>query len=278
MNTQKAYNLISKVIVWLNHRKDKNIRIADLCRKCDVSQDELEEILAEWAGLTVQEFLYFISPVHNLQLIHSDEQLSLFDEKHLPHTQIPSPVVEIIPMSVDVDENRAERLNINYEFYKSPFGELTVASSSEGVCYIAFDEDETKAIRNMKSRFSHAVFSRQKDDFQAAAVAVFELKHRHLVRLHMKGTDFQLLVWNQLLKIPFGELRTYQQLADELNLPTASRAVGTAIGRNPIAYIVPCHRVVQSTGNFGDYMWGSGRKMAIVAWEMGRFRYSKPNF
>lgn len=88
----------------------------------------------------------------------------------------------------------------------------------------------------------------------------------------MKGTEFQLLVWNQLLKIPIGKLVSYHMIADDLNMPTASRAIGTAIGRNPIAYIVPCHRVIQSGGNFGGYMWGNTRKMAITAWEAG-FKY-----
>jgi AraC family transcriptional regulator of adaptative response/methylated-DNA-[protein]-cysteine methyltransferase len=89
----------------------------------------------------------------------------------------------------------------------------------------------------------------------------------HQVKLHLKGTDFQLKVWETLLKIPMGELATYGKIAEKIHKPRASRAVGTAIGNNPVAFLIPCHRIIQSSGHFGGYMWGNTRKTAIIGWE-----------
>ncbi|MFA7615670.1 MAG: methylated-DNA--[protein]-cysteine S-methyltransferase [Weeksellaceae bacterium] len=183
-----------------------------------------------------------------------------------------SEFTQIIPMTDDEYGNKASNQKIYYEFYDSPFDEIIVASTSKGVCYMAFDKNHEEAFSNMKSRFYNSEFVQKKTEFQTAAMSIFDLKNSKPIKLHMKGTEFQLAVWIQLLKIPIGKLVSYHMIADDLKMPTASRAIGTAIGRNPIAYIVPCHRVIQSGGNFGGYMWGNTRKMAITAWESG-FKY-----
>ena len=137
---------------------------------------------------------------------------------------------------------------------------------------MAFEEDEAVAKINLMKRFPNAEFIQQTDDLQKKAWSIFSQDWKNLktVKLHLKGTEFQLKVWESLLKIPMGKLSTYGNLAEEIGNSKASRAVGTAIGSNPVAFLIPCHRVIQSTGKIGGYMWGRERKQMIIGWESAK--------
>lgn len=134
---------------------------------------------------------------------------------------------------------------------------------------MAFNDDEEKALEDLKAKFPNATFQRKLDMLQQNALFIFQhdWSKLHQIKLHLKGTDFQVKVWETLLKIPMGQLSTYGSIAQRIGNPNASRAVGTAIGSNPVAFLIPCHRVIQSNGNIGDYMWGNTRKTAIIGWE-----------
>jgi AraC family transcriptional regulator of adaptative response/methylated-DNA-[protein]-cysteine methyltransferase len=134
---------------------------------------------------------------------------------------------------------------------------------------MAFGEDDKMMLDALRSRFSNALIREGKDEFQQSALSIFHRGDHSLqkIKLHLKGTDFQLKVWESLLQIPMGGLSTYGNIAQNIGKPNAARAVGTAIGSNPIAFLIPCHRVIQSSGIFGGYMWGPDRKAAIIGWE-----------
>ena len=134
---------------------------------------------------------------------------------------------------------------------------------------MAFADEPDAALEELKMYFPKASYSQLVDRFQQTAMFVFNQDWKKLdkVKLHLKGTPFQIKVWETLLKIPMGKLSTYGSIAKEIDSPKASRAVGTAIGDNPVAFLIPCHRVIQSTGNFGEYHWGSIRKTAMIGWE-----------
>lgn len=134
---------------------------------------------------------------------------------------------------------------------------------------MAFAEDEITGFIALKDKFPNAQFSKKLDLSQQNALFIFQNDWSKLseIKLHLKGTDFQLKVWETLLKIPMGQLSTYGSIANQIQKPNASRAVGTAIGSNPVAFLIPCHRVIQSSGTFGGYMWGNTRKTAIIGWE-----------
>lgn len=266
-NYQKISNFIEII-----KNQTKNLNFEKAFEKADIRRNDFEKLLKSWSGLSLSQFLNAISPKHNFSLLNHDSQISLFDEKTENYGKAASEFTQIIPMADDEYGNKGSNQKIYYEFYDSPFDEIIVASTSKGVCYMAFDKNHEEAFSNMKSRFYNSEFVQKKTEFQTAAMSIFDLKNSKPIKLHMKGTEFQLAVWIQLLKIPIGKLVSYHMIADDLKMPTASRAIGTAIGRNPIAYIVPCHRVIQSGGNFGGYMWGNTRKMAITAWESG-FKY-----
>ena len=166
-------------------------------------------------------------------------------------------------------KNGGENLSINYSFAESPFGNILVASTPKGICHIAFADDEKKALEILQKTFPNADYKQMVDLVQQNVLYIFthDWSKLNQVKLHLKGTEFQLKVWETLLKIPMGQLTTYGNIAKQLQQPNAARAVGTAIGDNPVAFLIPCHRVIQSTGVFGQYHWGGTRKTAMIGWE-----------
>ena len=133
---------------------------------------------------------------------------------------------------------------------------------------MAFEGDRALACRQLLDAFPQAQFTAQTDAFQQSALRIFaDAESLPSIKLHLKGTPFQLKIWQSLLKIPMGQLKTYGDIAQDIENPQANRAVGTAIGRNPVAFLIPCHRVIRSTGIIGGYKWGAPRKTAMIGWE-----------
>ena len=164
-------------------------------------------------------------------------------------------------------KGKDEELNINYGFGVTRFGIVMTASTSKGICYTGFvDDGEAEAIEELKRRFPYAHYIKREDDHQRNALSVFENAEGNgkRIMLHLKGTAFQLSIWRKLVQIPFGGLVSYASLTGDTK---KSRAAGTAVGDNPVGYLVPCHRVVRGNGEFGQYYWGPDRKAALISWE-----------
>jgi len=175
--------------------------------------------------------------------------------------------VIIVKMSPAEQKNGGRNLLIHYIYSKNIFGYLLLAATEKGICYAAFDNDQHTAFAELKDIFPKAAFLNQNHRLIENVLPAFEKKQVQPIILHLKGTDFQIEVWEELLKIPFGETSTYGEIAQKLHKPKASRAVGSAVGANPVSFIVPCHRVIQSTGKIGGYHWGVQRKKDILDWE-----------
>lgn len=170
-------------------------------------------------------------------------------------------------------------LKIYYSFQESPFGKMLIANTEKGICYAAFEEEENKAIIDLNAKFTSDEISQKFNILHKDFLKIFNQDSSKVdFELHIKGTDFQIQVWEELLKIPFGEISTYGQIANIIQKPKASRAVGTAIGSNPIAYLIPCHRVIQTSGGIGGYMWGIDKKKEILEWEKSFTSHSEIQF
>ena len=181
--------------------------------------------------------------------------------------------VNIEGMTPGEYKNGGQALRINYSFAETPFGWVMVASTDKGICHLAFvDEGEEEALGSLKQLFPNAAYTQCLDRKQEDALSVFnrDWSKPDEIKLHLKGTSFQLKVWETLLKIPAGGLTTYADLAMKSGHEGACRAVGTAIGRNPVAFLIPCHRVIKSTGDIGNYHWGEVRKNVIIGWEAAK--------
>ncbi len=171
-------------------------------------------------------------------------------------------------MRYSIESIKSKNLFINYSFSTSPFGKIIIASIPQGIAHITFVENERTGIIDLKKEFRGATLRHTSDHFQRSVQMFFKDSSKHSkLKLFVKGTPFQLKVWKALLTIPSGQLSTYGAIAKKIKLPKAHRAVGTAIGKNPIALLIPCHRVIRSDGKLGGYHWGVARKTKILMWE-----------
>lgn len=274
MTTQNQihYNRIAEAIEYIKDNFKQQPNLDEVAEQVHLSPFHFQRLFSEWAGTTPKKFLQYISVEHAKKMLQ-EQQATLFDtayETGLSSTsRLHDLFVNVEGMTPAEYKNGGRNLHINYSFAESPFGNLIVASTEKGVCYMAFEDDEEKALKDLIAKFPNAIFQRKLDLLQQNALFVFQNDWSKLgeIKLHLKGTDFQLKVWESLLKIPMGQLSTYGNIAEQIGNPNASRAVGTAIGSNPVAFLIPCHRVIQSTGTFGGYMWGNTRKTAIIGWE-----------
>lgn len=273
MNIQDKtnYERIEEAIGYIKEHFKDQPSLEEVAEKIHLSPFHFQRIFTEWAGVSPKKFLQYLTIDHAKRMLSS--QATLFDtaiDSGLSSTsRLHDLFVKIEGMTPGEYKNGAEALSINYSLAETPFGDILVAATPKGICHIAFADTEEEGLNALQKAFPNATYRRMTDMIQQNALYIFTHDWSRLeeIKLHLKGTAFQLKVWETLLKIPTGRLTTYGNIAKELQQPTASRAVGTAVGDNPVAFLIPCHRVIRSSGEFGQYHWGSSRKTAMIGWE-----------
>ncbi len=277
MSTQEImnYERIAEAIGYIKtHFKDQP-NLDEVAEKVNLSPFHFQRMFTDWAGISPKKFLQYLS-LDYAKGILKDKQTTLFDaafETGLSGTgRLHDLFINIEGMTPAEYKNGGKSLSINYSFAETPFGNIIVASTAKGICYMAFADDRDDAFKKLQQQFPNAQYTQIVDTAQQNALFIFKKDWSELsdIKLHLKGTDFQLKVWETLLNIPIGGLSTYSSVAKAINQPTASRAVGSAVGDNPVAFLIPCHRVIKSTGETGQYHWGSARKSAIIGWEAAK--------
>lgn len=267
------YERIAKAIDYIERHFKEQPNLDDVAASVHLSPFHFQRLFTDWAGISPKKFLQYTSLAYAKRILRENGEITLFDaayETGLSGTsRLHDLFVKIEGMTPAEYKNGGKDLVIHYDFFDSPFGRLIVGSTHKGVCHMAFYEAEEHAVAVLNAKFPNASLRREPDALKQDALAVFKSDWGKLpkVKLHLKGSEFQIKVWEALLKIPMGRLVTYGTIARQIEMPTASRAVGTAIGSNPVAFLIPCHRVIQSTGSFGGYMWGATRKTAMIGWE-----------
>lgn len=274
MTTQQQtnYNRIAEAIGYLQHNFKEQPDLEEIADKISLSPFHFQRLFTKWAGVSPKKFIQYLTVEHAKKIL-KEKHATVFDaafETGLSGTgRLHDLFINIEGMTPGEYKNGGENLSINYSFAESPFGKILVASTSKGICHMAFADDTEKAFEVLKVKFPNAQYAQVVDLAQQNVLYVFTHDWTHLnqVKLHLKGTEFQLKVWETLLKIPMGQFTTYGHLAKQINAPGSARAVGTAVGDNPVAFLIPCHRIIQSSGIFGDYHWGAIRKSAMIGWE-----------
>lgn len=267
------YDRIAKAIVFIRENFKQQPSLEDIAAHINLSAFHFQRLFKEWAGTSPKKFLQYINVQYAKRLLEENKDINLFTaafKTGLSGTgRLHDLFVNIEGMTPAEYKNGGQFMDINYSISESPFGSILIASTHKGICYMAFIRDKETGLDHLFAKFPMASYHEQTDQFQTSALTIFngDWNNPQEIKLHLKGTAFQLKVWEALLKIPTGNLTTYHQIAKEIGNPNASRAVGTAIGSNPIAFIIPCHRVIQTSGIIGGYMWGSTRKTAIIGWE-----------
>lgn len=269
------YNRIAAAITYIRNNFKQQPELEDIAAEVHLSPFHFQRLFSEWAGVSPKKFVQYLSVEYAKSILQKPEN-TLADvafETGLSGTgRLHDLFVKIEGMTPGEYKNGGEQLHINYSFAESPFGTMLVASTTKGICYMAFVEDEQVAFAALHQRFPNAEYRQVTDLIQQNALYIFtqDWSRLHEIKLHIKGTAFQLKVWEALLKIPMGKLSTYSALAHSIENAGASRAVGTAIGDNPVAFLIPCHRVIKATGETGGYHWGPVRKTAIIGWEAAK--------
>ena len=266
------YTRIAQAITYISEHFKEQPSLDEIAQAIGISPFYFQRMFKEWAGVSPKKFMQYLSIEHAKQLLKNSQSCLLdtaFETGLSSTSRLHDLFISIEGMTPGEYKNGGENLVINYSFANSPFGQLIVATTSKGVCYMAFEDEQSKALLNLTKQFPHAQYCQKMDKFQQDALFIFkhDWQQPEKIKLHIKGTGFQLKVWETLLTIPKGELTSYGRIAQQIDKPKASRAVGTAIGSNPVAFLIPCHRVIQSSGNIGGYMWGNTRKSAIIGWE-----------
>ena len=269
---QLDYQRVAQAIAYIQQNFKTQPPLDEVAEKVHLSPFHFQRLFTTWAGVSPKKFLQYTSVAYAKQLLQ-DRPVTLFDaayETGLSSTgRLHDLFINMEGMTPGEYKNGGERLAINYSFAETPFGCLLVASTTKGICHMAFAKNEPAALTDLQQRFPNAHYQPLVDAMQQNALFIFTQDWSKLsqIKLHLKGTAFQLKVWETLLRVPMGKLTTYGQVAQQINLPNASRAVGTAVGNNPVAFLIPCHRVIQSSGALGGYHWGEVRKTAMIGWE-----------
>jgi AraC family transcriptional regulator of adaptative response/methylated-DNA-[protein]-cysteine methyltransferase len=268
------YDKIEAAIQFIRENFKQQPDLNEVAKQVYLSPFHFQRMFKEWAGISPKKFLQYISIEHAKELLSKEFSLSdvSFETGLSGTSRLHDLFISIEGMTPGEYKNGGENLNINYSHAESPFGDILIASTAKGICHLSFTGKNNRAIEPLQDFFPNAVFTQKTDFFQQDALTIFTNDWNNLpqVKLHLKGTAFQLKVWQSLLQIPFANVATYTSVATEIHNPSASRAVGTAIGNNPVAYLIPCHRVIKSTGVTGEYHWGSNRKTAILGWEAAK--------
>lgn len=255
-----------------SHFKDQP-SLDEIAAEVNLSPFHFQRLFTRWAGVSPKKFLQYITIEYAKTNLKKHK--SLFDvtmDAGLSGTsRLHDLFVKVEAMTPGEYKNRGKDLTINHSNLETIFGPACIASTDKGICYLAFG-DMVQAHKELIEMFPQANFINLEQPIHHQSVSFLQNpKNAHdPLNLHIKGTDFQLKVWDALLKIPLGELTTYGNISHHLNNPNANRAVGTAVGSNPVSFIIPCHRVIRSSGELGGYHWGLNLKTAMIGWEAAK--------
>jgi AraC family transcriptional regulator of adaptative response/methylated-DNA-[protein]-cysteine methyltransferase len=271
------YDVVRKAIGHIRGHWREQPEIEAIAEAAGVTPTELHHLFRRWAGLTPKAFLQALTLDGARKLLR--DSASVLDATYEVGLSGPGRLHDLFvtheAMSPGEWKSGGEGLTIYFGFHPSPFGSALVMATERGLAGLAFADGgkERAALADMKSRWARATYV--EDSARTAAVArrIFDQRQWHPeqpLRVVLIGTDWEVRVWETLLKIPMGRLVTYSDIASKVKAPKAARAVGAAVGKNPVSFVVPCHRVVGKAGDVTGYHWGITRKRAMLGWEAGQ--------
>lgn len=270
------YTHVKRAVEYLSGNWRDHPSLEDIARHTGLSPTHFQKVFKRWAGISPKQFLQAITLDHARTLLL--DAASVLDATYEVGLSGPGRLHDLFvtheAMTPGVYKARGEGVEIVHGFHPSPFGKALLMVTEHGLAGLAFADpgNEREALDDMMSRWPRAAYREDTGATAPFADRIFDpncWKEETPLRVVMIGTDFEIRVWETLLKIPLGRMTTYSDVAEHIGKPTAARAVGTAVGRNPISFVVPCHRVLGKSGGLCGYHWGLTRKQAILGWEAG---------
>src|SRR6266571_800070 len=270
------YERVANVIRFLDRHHTDQPDLSGLARAAGLSPSHFHRLFSAWAGVTPKDFLQCLTLEHVKGLLRDGD--SVLDAALNAGLSGPGRLhdlcVTLEAASPGEMKNGGAGMKIDYGFAETPFGEALIAETKRGICHLSFvDGKGRNGARDLLTpQWPNAKLHRTDQRAEELSGKIFaqprENQARRRLRAFVRGTPFQLRVWRALLRVPAGALTTYGRLSDAVGQPQAARAVGSAVGANPIAFVIPCHRVIRETGAVGNYRWDPMRKRAIVGWEI----------
>jgi AraC family transcriptional regulator, regulatory protein of adaptative response / methylated-DNA-[protein]-cysteine methyltransferase len=282
---QINYQRVEQAILFLEKNFKRQPELNEIAEEAHVSPFHFQRIFTEWAGISPKRFLQFLTveflkdrltESKNLEQVAEEAGLSSQSRVYDLFTTLES----VTPQEY---KQKGQSLTIEYGLHETPFGLALLGVTTRGVCWLSFittDEDPRVELEKMKTHWHNSMFRQEQQLTESFIAKIFpsplpslgrgvsERRGEERIHLFVKGTNFQIKVWDALLKLPMGSVTTYQNIATGIHNPKALQAVGSAVGANHIAYLIPCHRVIRKDGILGEYRWSAVRKKGMIGWEM----------
>ena len=268
------YERIENVIRHLKEHYVEQPDLRTLAGIAEVSEFHFHRLFSRWAGVTPKALVKFLTAKHAKALLRESQSVldASLDSGLSGPGRLHDLLVSVDAVSPGEFKSYGEGMEIRYGFHSTPFGTCLIGATARGICHLSFlgqDSSSRRAstIRELRSDWPKAVLHHHPQSTRELAAKIFHRGRSEKIPVLLVGTPFRLKVWEALLKIPSGHVLSYRDVARSINAPTACRAVGAAVGANPVAYLIPCHRVIHETGIVGNYRWGRARKLTMLAWE-----------
>lgn len=267
------YARIAQAIQYIDDNSLSQPDLNELAALVGLSEYHFQRLFSRWAGISPKRFLQFLTRENAKTLLsHSG---SLLEATYASGLSSPGRLHDLFVQTEAVTPGEYKSLgagvDIFYGFHPTPFGECLLALTRRGICFLAFvDTSREAALAELQSTWRNACLTEAPARSAPVVDRIFSAANLPALPLHLHGTNFQVKVWEALLRLDPGQVTTYQALAEQVGSAGAARAVGNAVACNPVAYLIPCHRVLQKTGHFGNYRYGTTRKKAMLGREMAR--------
>lgn len=273
----RDYHRVERALDWLAHHYQQQPSLKEVADHAGLSEYHFQRVFARWVGLSPKKYVQYLTLARAKQSL--DASRSVLDAAYDAGLSGPGRLHDLFVALAAVTPGeykaRGEGLSVHYGFHATPFGESLLMVSDRGMCGLAFTlgSDRAHTLSLMRKGFENAAWSEDATTTSDYARRIFS--HRAAedeageppLKLLLRGTRFEVKVWEALLSVPHGALTTYSDIAQRIGSPKAVRAVGSAVAKNPVAYLIPCHRVIRKSGAIHGYRWGSGRKLAMLSRE-----------
>jgi AraC family transcriptional regulator of adaptative response/methylated-DNA-[protein]-cysteine methyltransferase len=270
MIKDRDYRRVERAIHWIRENSDRQPDLSAMAAAADLSPHHFSRLFRRWAGIPPHQFLRTVTLDAAKERLKQDGDLLgvAVDVGLSGPGRLHDLFVQMEAMTPAEYRHGGRDLDIRFGIADSPFGACLIAQTGRGICGLSFiDSDPDSAGSHLQRRWPAASLTRDDPMALRQSRALFEASGTRGVRLHVKGTNFQVQVWRALLTIPLGGTSSYGEIAGKISRPGAARAVGRAVGDNPVAFLIPCHRVLRGDGGLGGYRWRPDRKAAMLAWE-----------
>ncbi|MBD2568447.1 methylated-DNA--[protein]-cysteine S-methyltransferase [Anabaena lutea] len=277
---RETYECIAKAIAFLHENHLHQPDLQTVAQHVQLSEYHFQRLFTKWAGISPKRFLQYLTVEYaKSKIIETKSLLSLTMDVGLSSPgRLHDLFVKLEAMSPGEFKSGGAGLKIWYGIHETPFGDCLIATTVRGICNLHFLDtgDEETAEQTLRQEWKNAEIIHDQDVTEETITRIFQpvADNSPPLIVHVKGTNFQIQVWRSLLRVPWGGITTYQGLAASMDRPTAARAVGNALGSNPVAHLIPCHRVIRESGEMGGYRWGLERKTVLLGWEASRNQLS----